>query len=254
MMRGLFRLYYRELRVMSRQSWATIIPLITSLSYLLLFGLGMRALIGDEVLYNGEPVDYVLFLAPGVIAMGVIAVAQNSAWTLWNDRNWGMLEELLSCPVSRSAYILAKVLSTLTFSLVQVFLVLVIGLPLLKGKFFGSNIPLILLSTLLGGVCFCSFFIPFMARIRSSSLIVAVTTLLYLPIMLCSTMFYLLDEVPHWFKIVAYINPMTYTVDVMRAGVIGSGGQEILWKILVLVVFTIVLFAVSVISLKKVRI
>jgi ABC-2 type transporter. len=109
--------------------------------------------------------------------MGIISIAQNAGWTLWNDRDRGMLEELLSCPVSRSAYIMAKILSTLTFSFVQVFLVLVIGLPILKGQFFATNIYLILLSTLLGGVCFCSLFIPFMLRIKSSNLLVAIVTL-----------------------------------------------------------------------------
>ena len=67
-------------------------------------------------------------------------------------------------------------------------------------------------------------------------------------------MFYPLESAPHLFKIVAYLNPMTYTVDILRAGLIGSLNQEILLEILVLFIFTIALFAASVISLKKVRI
>ncbi|VUT24405.1 MAG: ABC-2 type transporter [Candidatus Methanolliviera sp. GoM_oil] len=254
MIKGLSSLYYRELRLMSRNLWATFIPLITSLLYLFLFGLGIGGMMGEEISFNGENVDYILFLAPGVIAMGIISIAQNAGWTLWNDRDRGMLEELLSCPVSRSAYIMVKILSTLTFSFVQVFLVLVIGLPILKGQFFVTNIYLILLSTLLGGVCFCSLFIPFMSRIRSSNLLVAIVTLIFLPIMLCSSMFYPLESAPYLFKIVAYLNPMTYTVDILRAGLIGSLNQEILLEILVLFIFTIALFAASVISLRKVRI
>ena len=251
MTKGLASLYYRELRVMSRQSWATLTPLITSLFYLFLFGLGMRTLIGEEIFLEGESVDYVLFLAPGVIAMGIISIAQSSGWTLWNDRDWGMLEELLSCPVSSSAYILAKILCTLTLSLIQAFLVLLIGLPLIKGGIFVANIPLVLLSTLLGGVCFFSLFMPLMSRIRSTNLLVAVMTLIYLPMILCSSMFYPLEEAPGWFRIVAHINPMTYTVDILRAGVIGVGDQQILWEILVLFIFSVSLFGVSVISLRK---
>jgi ABC-type multidrug transport system permease subunit len=38
--------------------------------------------------------------------------------------------------------------------------------------------------------------------------------------MLCSSAFYSLEAetVPGWFKTVAYLNPMTYTVDILRAG------------------------------------
>jgi ABC-2 type transport system permease protein len=256
MIKGLSSLYYRELRVMSRYLWATIIPLITSLFYLFLFGLGIGGMMGEEVPFNGGNVDYILFLAPGVIAMGIISIAQNAGWSLWNDRDRGMLEELLSSPVSRSAYIMVKILSTLTFSFIQVFLVLVIGLPILKGEFFAANIPLILLSTLLGGVCFCSLFIPFMSRVKSSNLLVAIVTLIYLPMMLCSSAFYPLEAeiLPQWFIVVAYINPMTYTADILRAGLIGSLNQQIVLEILALFSFTIVLFAISVISLKRVRI
>jgi ABC-type multidrug transport system permease subunit len=74
--------------------------------------------------------------------------------------------------------------------------------------------------------------------------------------MLCSSAFYPLEAeiLPQWFIVVAYINPMTYTADILRAGLIGSLNQQIVLEILALFSFTIVLFAISVISLKRVRI
>jgi ABC-type multidrug transport system permease subunit len=74
--------------------------------------------------------------------------------------------------------------------------------------------------------------------------------------MLCSSAFYSLEAetVPGWFKTVAYLNPMTYTVDILRAGIIGQVAyQEIVWEILVLLAFTAVLFGISLVSLKRVR-
>jgi ABC-2 type transport system permease protein len=256
MMQGLSGMYYRELHITFKIWWVGLIPVITSLFYLFLFGLGMRGMIGEEICWNGKSVDYVLFLAPGVIAMGIIYIAQSIDWTFRNERDWGMLEEILSWPVSRSVYILVKVLSTITLSLFQAFLVLVIGLPILEWEFFAANIPLILLSITLGSICFCFLFVPFMMIIKSSNLLIGITTIILFPLMLCSSAFYSLDAetVPGWFKTVAYLNPMTYTVDILRAGIIGQVAyQEIVWEILVLLAFTAVLFGISLVSLKRVR-
>jgi ABC-2 type transport system permease protein len=148
------------------------------------------------------------------------------------------------------------VLSTITLSLVQALLVLVIGLPILKGEFFAANIPLIILSVILGSICFCFLFIPFMMMIKSTNFLVAVTGIILLPIMLCSSAFYSLEveTIPGWFRTVAYLNPMTYTVDILRVGIIGQvAGQGIIWEILVLLAFSAVLFGISLVSLKRVR-
>jgi ABC-2 type transport system permease protein len=236
--------------------WVGLIPVITSLFYLFLFGLGMRGMIGEKISWGDESIDYVLFFAAGVITMGIISIAQSIGWTFRNDRDWGMLEEILSWPVSRSAYILVRVLSTITLSLVQALLVLVIGLPILKGEFFAANIPLIILSVILGSICFCFLFIPFMMMIKSTNFLVAVTGIILLPIMLCSSAFYSLEveTIPGWFRTVAYLNPMTYTVDILRVGIIGQvAGQGIIWEILVLLAFSAVLFGISLVSLKRVR-
>jgi len=236
--------------------WISLIPVVISLLYLFLFGLGMRGMIGEEIGWSDGSVDYVLFLAPGVIAMGTIYIAQSIGWTFRNERDWGMLEEILSWPVSRSVYILAKVLSTITLSLFQAFLVLIMGLPILEWGFFAANIPLILLSIILGSICFCFLFIPFMMMIKSSNLLIGITTIILLPIMLCSSAFYSLEAetIPGWFRSIAYLNPMTYTVDILRAGIIGQVAyQEIVWEILALLAFTAVLFSISLVSLKKVR-
>ncbi len=256
MMQGLSGMYYRELHITFKIWWVGLIPVITSLFYLFLFGLGMRGMIGEEICWNGKSVDYVLFLAPGVIAMGIISIAQSIDWTFRNERDWGMLEEILSWPVSRSTYILVKVLSTITLSLFQALLVLVIGLPVLEWGFFAANIPLILLSITLGSICFCFLFIPFMMMIKSSNLLIGITTVILFPLMLCSSAFYSLEAeaIPGWFRSVAYLNPMTYTVDILRAGIIGQVAyQEIVWEILVLLAFTVALFGISLVSLKRVR-
>jgi ABC-type polysaccharide/polyol phosphate export permease len=53
---------------------------------------------------------------------------------------------------------------------------------------------------------------------------------------------------------IAYINPMTYMVDIARAGFIGLENQQIFLEILILCVFTLLFFAISIISLRRIRV
>jgi ABC-2 type transport system permease protein len=248
-------MYYRELHNLRRGWFATINATVIPLLYLFLFGLSIGKLMGD-IEYGGQPISYFLFLAPGVVGISIIFSAVNSGGMLSNDRYWGILERLLSWPISRTSYILARILVAITISTILLLLVLLVGIPLIEGELHCANPFLILLSTLLGVICFCSLITPFALFIKSMSEFYGLTGIMLLPIILCSSAFYPLEAMPSWLRTIAYINPMTYMVDVLRAGFhpIMEPAIPLEIEILILCVFTSFFFVISIISLRRVRI
>jgi ABC-type polysaccharide/polyol phosphate export permease len=45
----------------------------------------------------------------------------------------------------------------------------------------------------------------------------------YIILMFLSTMFYPMDQLPTWFRTLAWLNPMTWQVDVLRFTLLGVG-------------------------------
>ncbi|GEM_PF-1017352 len=253
---GLTALLFREGKIWWGLRYLVFTSLFTPLLYFFLLGTGMREMMG-EMLFDGSPVDdYILFLTPGIIGMGIVSIAISSGTTSFNERQWGTFERVLTLPVSRSSYVLAKILVAMILSIGQLLFILLLGIPLVEGGLYCDNIFLVLLATLLGVICFCSFITLLALSIKSSTEFYGLTGLMLLPIILCSPAFYSLEAMPFWLRAIAYINPMTYMVDVLRAGFMGSWDQQIPWgiEVLILCVFTILFLAISIISLRRVRV
>ncbi|HET8761478.1 MAG TPA: ABC transporter permease [Nitrospiria bacterium] len=49
----------------------------------------------------------------------------------------------------------------------------------------------------------------------------------YILLMFLSTMFYPIDSLPAWFRAIAWINPMTWQVDVLRYSLPGIGSATV---------------------------
>ena len=251
---GLTALLFREGKLWWGFRYLVLTSLFTPLLYFFLLGTGMREMMGDMLLSGSPTDDYILFLTPGIIGMGIVSTAISSGTVSFNERQWGTFERVLTLPVSRSSYVLAKILVATILSIGQLLFILLVGIPLVEGELYCDNIFLVLLATLLGVVCFCSFIMPLALSIKSSTEFYGLTGLMLLPIILCSPAFYSLEAMPFWLRTIAYINPMTYMVDVLRAGFTGLWDQQIFWEILILCVFTVFFFAISIISLRRIRV
>ncbi len=69
---GIYSVWHRHAKVYQR-TWLvnSLPPLSEPLIYLVAFGYGLTPLIG-EVSYNGQTISYLEFIAPGMIAIGVL--------------------------------------------------------------------------------------------------------------------------------------------------------------------------------------
>jgi len=251
MFKGLYAMYYRELHNMCRAWFTLVIPFANSLFFLFLFGLSIGPLMG-KVEYGDQSIDYLLFFLPGVIGMGTMSSAMLPGGFMGQDKMTGVLEGLLSCPISRSAYMLSKISVAITFSITQLFLILLVGAPLIGG-FQCDNIFLILIAMLLGTIFFCSLFVA-IASLVSSVLNGFCTTLFPPLIMLCSSMFYSLRNAPSWLKIAAHINPATYMTDIMRVGLIGGFDHWVLMEVVILFLFSSAALIIAMLSVRRIHV
>ena len=253
MFKGLSVMYYRELHNLRKAWFATISATVMPILYLFLFGLSIGGLMGD-IEYGDQYLSYFLFFAPGAVGVGIIFSGVNSAGMLSNDRYSKILERILSWPISRTSYFLARILVAMTISISLLLFVLLLGIPLVEGKLYCGNIFLVLLSALLGIICFSSMFMALLSLIPPPNDAVVLT---FLPpmIMLCSSMFYSLANAPSWLRTMAYMNPATYMTDVMRAGIIGVPfDHQMLMNILILFIFASAFFIIGILSVRRIRV
>jgi len=74
-----------------------------------------------------------------------------------------------------------------------------------------------------------------------------VTSAAYIFLMFLSSMFYPLTDLPAWFQWTARVNPMTWQVDMLRFGLLGTGAPTvILLESVAFAVFTLVCLALAV--------
>jgi ABC-2 type transport system permease protein len=74
------------------------------------------------------PVDYLTFMAAGVIAMTTLFTSLFGGISLLFDKNWGLMREMLASPMPRTHIMLGISLSGMTKSFIQVAIIMAFGL------------------------------------------------------------------------------------------------------------------------------
>jgi ABC-2 type transport system permease protein len=92
--------------------------MIGSLGQPILFLLALGFGLGPTFARAGSG-DYVQFLAPGIVTMGILFTAVFSGIEIIWDRQFGFLKETLVAPVSRFEIVLGRTLGSATVALIQ---------------------------------------------------------------------------------------------------------------------------------------
>lgn len=219
------------------------------LGYLLVFGVGVDASLGFT---TGDPgVSYNAFFLAGVLSMASFGIASNTSWSFFMDRDNGIFYEMLTYPMSRSEYLFGKVLFNVVVATVQAAITIGLAAMCLGVHLRPSDWPLLAAATMLGTVGWFFFYSLFALRIRRNDAFNTVTSIFYFVFLFASSMFYPLDPLPPSFRAVAYANPITWQVDVIRYATIGVGdGWRIGVEAAAFVLFTAAAFIGAVAALR----
>jgi len=175
------------------------------------------------------PVDYLTFMAAGVIAMTTLFTSLFGGISLLFDKNWGLMREMLASPMPRTHIMLGVSLSGMTKSFIQVAIIMVFGL-LLGVRFFPGFSPARIAISILGIFAFVGVFsLGFLLfsstismRLESPEGLQGIITLLTLPLFFVSNALYPIQAFPPLLQALSIYNPLTHLVSGVRYFALGS--------------------------------
>lgn len=175
------------------------------------------------------PVDYLTFMAAGVIAMTTLFTSLFGGISLLFDKNWGLMREMLASPMPRTHIMMGVSLSGMTKSFIQVAIIMVFGL-LLGVRFFPGFSPIHIVASVLGIFAFVgAFSLGFLLfssnismRLESPEGLQGIITLLTLPLFFVSNALYPIQAFPPLLQTLSVFNPLTHLVNGIRYFALGS--------------------------------
>jgi ABC-2 type transport system permease protein len=234
--RKIYWIWYRDVLRYWREKTRIITSLVTPLLWLLIFGSGMRAV---EMPGLG---NYQAFLFPGVLGMTLLFTSISSGISVIWDREFGFLKEILVAPVSRSSIVLGKALGGATSALVQGIILLPLSYLVGANLSFLSMLVYIPLMIIIA-VGLVSIGLTIAAFVESMESFNMIMSFAIMPMFLLSGAFFPMNAAPQWLRLISYIDPLTYGVDILRWATF-SGWETLLppyIEIIILVVFAVVL-------------
>ena len=222
--------------------WQVIFPLI----YIFVAGFAYTALI-PSVSFENKDLTYPAFLASGMIGFNIMNSTLVSGIIIWNDRRHGMFEQIMSGPFTRAHYILSNIATIAIIGLVSAGLITAVGYPVFfeSVEFCPVTIPLIIFSSIAGAILFGSIASIISTRLRSSEGFNVIINTVFLFFAFVSTAFYPAQGAPQPLATIFYLNPLTYLVDIIRAGIFGTITEFIILEMIVLAVLAAILFIIA---------
>ncbi|TRZ67900.1 MAG: multidrug ABC transporter permease, partial [Methanothrix sp.] len=144
---AIYSLWLREMIRFFRLKSRVVGSLAPPFFFLAILGMGFRS-----TMVVPEGIEYIDFLAPGIIGMTLLFSATFGGLSMLWDREFGFLREIMVAPVSRLSIVLGRTAGGVTTAVMQGVIILVPGILMgLKiagpGGFFLSLVFMVLIAT-----------------------------------------------------------------------------------------------------------
>jgi ABC-2 type transport system permease protein len=217
---NLWHCYYgitREHMVRIFRIWAqAFIPSIVNTTlYFVVFGQVLGSRVGDM-----GGVSYMMYIAPGLILMGVITNAYiNVVSTLYAARSFHALDEVLASPTPNSIWLLGYISGGVFRALIIAVLMTMVAFCFLGMHAFHYGAAI--LSAALCAIMFslAGFINGIFARNFDDTAIVA--TFVLAPLSYLGGIFYDIHRLPHVWYIASLFNPIHYLIEMFRYSLVG---------------------------------
>lgn len=206
----------RSLRAIGRDPRMIIFSLLQPLVMLVLFSQIFASIAHTPGFPTG--VSYIDYLMPAILVNTALGSAVQSGVGLVTDMKNGVLARFRSLPIRLSSVLVARSLSDIVRTGVQLIIMLIFS-TLLFG-FTPPGGPLGVLAAwalgLVVGWGLGWIFIAAGAWLRNAEIMQMVGFLLMFPLMFASSAYVPVSGLPGWLQAVAHVNPMTYAVNASR--------------------------------------
>lgn len=246
----IYAIWLRNIKRYLRSKSRIIGSLGMPLFFLLILGFGLDSVVNMP----GGGQGYIGFIIPGIIAMSVLFTSVFSGVQIIWDKQFGFLKETLVAPVSRLEIMLGQTIGGATTAFIQG--IIILGLSL----FIGLNITSIagfliaVLFMLLIGLCFTALGIAIASKMEDMHGFQLIMNFMIFPIFGLSGAIFPLDNLPSWLKLLTMIDPLTYGVEGIRFGLLGTSHINPIISFIVLGVFTLFMIVLGAFLFKKIKV
>ncbi len=249
-LRDIGLLFARNMRHTLRNPVFILVSMFQPLLYLFLFMPLLQNLGGVPGLPAGKTVE--IFI-PGLLVMLALFGSAFVGFSLIDELRSGVIERFLVTPVNRSAILLGRVLRDALVLIMQCVLITVVAIPFGLSVNFGGFLLSLILYALIG-ITMASMSYSFALIYKSEDNLAPTLNTITLPISLLSGVLLPLILAPLWLQTIAKINPLSYAVNASRALFAGNfQSTDIIEGFAVIAVLTVLMFAWSLSSLKKIE-
>ena len=243
---GAWTLYKKEvLRFLIVWIQTLFSPLITSLLFLSVLSLAIGNDRGDVL---GVP--FIVFLAPGLIAMQIIQQAfSHSSSSFMIGKIQGNIVDILYAPLSPAEVTISISLAAVTRSVMIAIVTIVVFKFIIDLEI--ANYFLLIVYTLLSSFILGNIGIIAGLWAEKFDHMATVTNFVIVPLSFLSGTFYSIERLPELLQIISKANPFFYMIDGFRYSFIGTADGSITIGLLYLIVLSFVSWLVTYLLYKK---
>ncbi|MBI3895232.1 MAG: ABC transporter permease [Acidobacteria bacterium] len=242
-MQPILAIFYREYKIRATNMVWLFYDLCLPFGYLLIFGLGFTRVTQDRILWADAQLSYSAFFLGGVLAMSAFGIAIGTAWAFFTDRDNGIFYEFLTYPLGRGQFLFGKVFFNMLLSVGQAGLSVLVAATLLDVPVRVDLLPWLLVGVAVSTAGWFFFLSLFAFRIRRNDVFNTIMNIFYFFLLFASSMFYPVEPLPAWLRVLSYANPLTWQADFLRYSSLGvGGGRRLAVEIILFCAFTLVSF------------
>lgn len=213
---------WRNLAGQLRQPQVLVFAAIQPIMFVLLF----RFVFGGAIDVPG--VSYVDYLMAGVFVQTVVFGGVATAVGITEDLRSGVVDRFRSLPMARSAVLSGRVLADAARNVMSIVLMVAVGMAV---GFRPAGVAELLAAVgvlLLLGVAFSWYYAFVGLAVRNAEAAQAAGFLVIFPLTFASSAFVPPESMPDWLRAFAENQPITATIDAVRALVLGQPAGDLL--------------------------
>ncbi len=188
--------------------------------------------------------NYIQFLAPGVIAMGILFTAMFMGIEITWDKQFGFLKETLVAPVSRMSIMIGRTLGGATVALAQGVVIFLIALAIGFHPQF-NFLWVVFIFMLLISMLFTGIGTAIASLIDDMQAFPLIMNFLVMPTFFLSGALFPLEGLPPVITLIAKSDPLSYGIDGMRGALTGVTAFGFFTDFAVLAAITVVVLAIG---------
>jgi lipooligosaccharide transport system permease protein len=246
-----FRILQRNSQVL-RRTWKVnfLPPILEPVLYLLAFGAGLGLLV-REISYRGEPVGYVAFIAPALIAINIMnnAFFENTFASYVRMYYQKTYDAIMTTPLNLDEIITGEIVWGAVKSIIATILMVAV-ISFFRLLVYPQALLIVPLA-FLGGLAFGSVAMCFTALVPQIEVFNFPIFLFITPMFLFSGTFFPLETLPNWAQVLAQFLPLTHLVALVRALAMGKLEGQLLLSLLYLVLFSGIAFVLAILLMRR---